>query len=93
MTEAEIKQRILKSLDDFNLKELTFVEKILKEINDYFKSNKSLSFNSGYLPENDPLAQLRNSDFIGCFSDEPDFAEKSEKIAKVILGKKDIGSS
>lgn len=29
---------------------------------------------------NDPLAELRNSDFIGCFSDEPNLAEKSEQI-------------
>jgi hypothetical protein len=37
---------------------------------------------------NDPLAELRNSDFIGCFSGEPDLAEKSEQIAQEIISKK-----
>ncbi|AUC61820.1 hypothetical protein AA637_11975 [Cyanobacterium sp. HL-69] len=36
----------------------------------------------------DPLAELRNSDFIGCFSDEPDLAEKSEQISQEIISNK-----
>lgn len=42
---------------------------------------------NGYV-EDDPLAELRNSDFIGCFADEPDLAEKSEQIAQDIISKK-----
>jgi hypothetical protein len=37
----------------------------------------------------DPLAQLRNSDFIGCFEDDPDLAEKSEKITRDIITRKE----
>ncbi|MGY6529503.1 MAG: hypothetical protein ACXITR_06195 [Cyanobacterium sp.] len=33
----------------------------------------------------DPLAELRNSNFIGCFSDEPDLAQKSEQISQEII--------
>ena len=52
----------------------------------YFKTNKSLENTSETtLNNDDPLAQLRNSDFIGCFSDDPDLSENSENIAQRIL--------
>ena len=35
------------------------------------------------------LKTLLNSDFIGCFSDEPDLSENSEDIAQRILSNKD----
>ena len=37
----------------------------------------------------DPLAKLRNSDFIGCIEYHPDLAEQSEAIAHQILSQKD----
>ncbi|MGK7940495.1 MAG: hypothetical protein AB4062_10185 [Crocosphaera sp.] len=90
MENTEIKQRITKTLDNLNLEQLALVEKLLTEMTAYFKTNKSLE-NTSETPSNndDPLAQLRNSDFIGCFSDDPDLSEKSEKIAKRILYNKD----
>ena len=86
MESTEIKQTITKSLDNLNLEQLALVEKILTEITTYFKTNKSLE-NTSETPSNndDPLAQLRNSDFIGCFSDDPNLSENSENIAQRIL--------
>ena len=71
MESTKIKQRITKTLDNLNLEPLALVEKLLTEINTYFKTNKSLE-NTSETPSNndDPLAQLRNSDFIGCCSDD-----------------------
>jgi hypothetical protein len=91
MESTDIKQRITKTLDKLNSEQLTLVEKLLKEITMYFKTNKTLDIASEDPKNNDdPLAQLRNSDFIGCFADEPDLAEKSEEIAQAILSEKDI---
>lgn len=50
--------------------------------------DKKLENNKMSSDNNDPLAELRNSDFIGCFSGEPDLAEKSEQIAQEIISKK-----
>ncbi|MBF2057374.1 MAG: hypothetical protein IGQ45_09150 [Cyanobacterium sp. T60_A2020_053] len=36
----------------------------------------------------DPLAELRNSDFIGCFSGDVDLVEQSEQIVKDIISKR-----
>lgn len=78
MENADIKERINQTLDHLNSEQLALVERIFKKI-------------TSETPENtdDPLAQLRNSDFIGCFADEPDLAQKSEEIAQRILAKKD----
>ena len=86
MESTEIKQTITKSLDNLNLEQLALVEKILTEMTTDFKTNKSLE-NTSETPSNndDPLAQLRNSDFIGCFSDDPNLSENSENIAQRIL--------
>jgi transcription initiation factor TFIIIB Brf1 subunit/transcription initiation factor TFIIB len=45
--------------------------------------NKTINNNN-----NDPLAELKNSDFIGSFSDDLNLAEKSEQIAQDIMSKK-----
>lgn len=37
-----------------------------------------------------PLADLRNSDFIVCFSGEPDLAKKAAAIPQAILSRKDV---
>ncbi len=90
MESTEIKQRITKTLDNLNLEQLALVEKVLTEMTVYFKTNKTLENASETLSNNDdPLAQLRNSDFIGCFSDDPDLSENSEDIAQRILSNKD----
>ncbi len=90
MENTEIKQRITKTLDNLNIEQLALVEKILTEMTTYFKINKSLE-NTSETPSNndDPLEKLRNSDFIGCFSDDPELSEKSENIAQEILSNKD----
>ncbi len=49
-------------------------EKIVQMILTTIESKKQNK--KDYL-DDDPLAELRNSDFIGCFSDDPDLAEKS----------------
>ncbi len=86
MESTEIKQRITKTLDNLNIEQLALVEKILTEITTYLKTNKYLENTSETSSNNDdPVAQLRNSDFIGCFSDDPDLSEKSENIAQEIL--------
>ncbi|HEY9702076.1 MAG TPA: hypothetical protein V6C58_06505 [Allocoleopsis sp.] len=36
----------------------------------------------------DPLAELRNSNFIGCFESDADLSEKSAAIVKDILSQK-----
>ncbi len=89
MESTEIKQRITRKLDNLNLEQLALVEKLLTEMTAYFKTNKFLE-NTSETPSNndDPLAQVRNSDFIGCFSDDPDLSEKSENIAQRILSNK-----
>lgn len=90
MTNTTIKQRITATLNNLTTEELTLVEKILTEITGYFQNNQ----NANLIPKNnqnndDPLAQLRNSDFIGCIEDDPDLAEQSEAIAHQILSQKD----
>lgn len=90
MESTEIKQRITRTIDNLSLEQLALVEKILTEITVNFQTNKPLENISETLSNNDdPLAQLRNSDFIGCFSDDPDLSENSEDIAQRILSNKD----
>jgi hypothetical protein len=91
MTSIEIKQKINQTLDNLTDEELTLVDNLLSQITAYLKSKNSLDNSlKNNLVETDPLAQLRNSDFIGCFSGEPDLAEKSEEIIKTILSNKNI---
>jgi len=86
MDTTDIKYRIAQTLENLSSEQLILVEKVLKEITDYFNPIKLPEVNE---TPSDPLAQLRNSDFIGCFEDEPDLAEKSEKIARDIITKKE----
>lgn len=89
MQSTEIKQRITQKLDNLNSEQLVLVEKLLTEITAYFQTDESLEIKEAITAnEDDPLAQLRNSDFIGCFEDEPYLAEKSEEIAQEIISKR-----
>ncbi len=91
MTNTQIKQRITNTIDNLNTEELTLVEKILTEITSYFQSNQTANIlDKNHQTNDDPLAKLRNSDFIGCIADDPDLAEKSEEIAHKILFQKDV---
>jgi hypothetical protein len=91
MEKTDIKYRINKRLDNLELEQLILIDKILQEFTFYFQANQALEISSKTKENSeDPLAQLRNSDFIGCFSDESDLAEKSETIAHEILSKTEI---
>jgi hypothetical protein len=90
MTNLELKQQIAQKLDNLNTEELALVDNLLNQITSYLKSKTSLDTS---VPDNsdndDPLAALRNSDFIGCFAGESDLAAKSEEIVHSILSQKD----
>jgi hypothetical protein len=90
MNNIEIKQKINKKLDLLNTEELTLIDNLLNQITSFLKIKTPLDIPSKDNFENDPLADLRNSDFIGCFSSEPDLAEKAEEIAQGILSRKDV---
>ncbi|MFN9734946.1 MAG: hypothetical protein ACK544_13670 [Microcystis sp.] len=91
MNNIEIKQKINKKLDLLNTEELTLIDNLLNQITSFLKIKTPLDISSKDNFENeDPLADLRNSDFIGCFSGEPDLAEKAEEIAQGILSRKDV---
>ncbi len=91
MNNLEIKQRITATLDELNTEELTLVESLLIQVTSYLKIKTSKNNLSELATDNeDPLATLRNSDFIGCFSGESDLAEKSEQIAQEILSSRNI---
>lgn len=90
MNRSNIKQRITQSLDNLSFEQLTLVEKLVSDITAYFQTAQSVKITSEINQnKDDPLAQLRNSDFIGCFSDDTDLAEKSEEIGQRILSQKD----
>jgi hypothetical protein len=82
MEMAEIKQRISTTLDHLSLEQLILVDNLLQVI------SSEANFSAIPDDENDPLAKLRNSDFIGCFEDDHDLSVKSEEIAQEILSKK-----
>jgi len=89
MNRTEIKQRIAQSLDRLNPEQLVFVEKVVREIAAYLNSEPLVESSSESGEQDDPLAQLRNSEFIGCFADDSDLAEKSEQVAWEILSKRE----
>jgi hypothetical protein len=80
MNTADIRQRITQKLNNLDFDQLTLVESFLNQFTAYL--GKAFR-REGKQP--DPLANLRNSDFIGCFSDEPDLATNSEEIVHRIL--------
>jgi len=91
MNNIEIKQKINKKLDLLNTEELTLIDNLLNQITSFLKIKTPLDISSKDNFENeDPLADLRNSDFIGCFSGEPDLAEKAAAIAQGILSRKNL---
>ncbi|MGI0483416.1 hypothetical protein ACN4EE_21870 [Geminocystis sp. CENA526] len=87
MNKLEIKKRITDNLDNLTIEDLTFIENLLSQLTSYLKTQKQQN-NCSKNNEDDPLLELRNSDFIGCFSGETDLAEKSEQIVKDIISKK-----
>ena len=80
MNKLEIKKRITDNLDNLTIEDLTFIENLLNQFTSYLKTQKQQN-NLSQNNNDDPLSELRNSDFIGCFSGEIDLAEKSEQIA------------
>jgi hypothetical protein len=80
MNTAEIKQRITQKLNGLDIDQLALVDNLLNQLTSYL--NKTAIQQSA---QPDPLASLRNSDFIGCFSGDPDLATNSEEIAHQIL--------
>ncbi len=80
MDTAEIKQRITQKLNNLDIDQLTLVENLLNQLTAYL--NKATRKEE---KQSDPLASLRNSDFIGCFSSDPDLATNSEEIAHQVL--------
>jgi hypothetical protein len=81
MNTAEIKQRITQKLNSLDIDQLALVDNLLNQLTSYL--NKIATPKASEQP--DPLASLRNSDFIGCFSGDPDLATNSEEIAHQIL--------
>lgn len=90
MNQLEIKNKITASLDDLSMEELTLIDKFLNQFTSYLKlKNVQNKLSQSNISDNDdPLAELRNSDFIGCFSGDVDLAEQSEQIVKDIISNK-----
>ena len=87
MNNSKLKQEIEQNLSQIspdNLKIIAEFVEFIKQKQDTIKTNRSATIKN----HEDPLAELRNSDFIGCFSGEPDLADKSEETAKAILAEK-----
>ena len=85
MTEIEIREKIQNKLNELDFQELVFVDKLLSNITgDLQEIKQTLKVNNQHLKV-DPLPSLKDSDFIGCFVDEPDLSEKSEQLAQLIL--------
>lgn len=80
MNTAEIRQRITQKLNNLDIDQLILVENLLNQLTAYL--NKATKKEE---TQPDPLASLRNSNFIGCFSSDPDLATNSEEIAHQIL--------
>jgi hypothetical protein len=87
MSNINLRQEIEENLSQIspdNLKVIAEFVEFIKQKQGTIKTNMSATIKN----DEDPLAELRNSDFIGCFSGEPDLGEKSEEIAKAILAEK-----
>ena len=74
-----IKQRITQKLNNLDITQLTLVDNLLTQLTVYLNPPNSI------VASLDPLASLRNSDFIGCIADDPDLAANSEELAHQIL--------
>ncbi|OUC15163.1 MAG: hypothetical protein B0A82_08425 [Alkalinema sp. CACIAM 70d] len=79
MDATSIKQRITQKLNNLDIAQLTLVDNLLTQLTAYLNPTQSTTETA------DPLASLRNSDFIGCIADDPDLAANSEEIAHQIL--------
>ena len=87
MIEATIRKKIQDKLNKLDLQELIFVDRVLTDITTYL-NQKDVTENSINNPQNqDSSISLKDSDFIGCFADDPDLSEKSEHLANLILSK------
>lgn len=83
MTATELKQKIAQKLNSLDIEQLTLIDNLLSQLTSYLKKTTSPSETN-----HDPLASLRNSDFIGCFEDDPNLATNSEAIGHEILSRK-----
>lgn len=87
MDKIKLKQEIEQNLSQIsfdNLKIIADFVEFIKQKQEIVKTNISPTIKNNQ----DPLAELRNSDFIGCFSGETNLAENSEEIAKTILAER-----
>jgi hypothetical protein len=80
MNTAEIKQRITQKLNNLDIDQLTLVDNLLNQLTTYLNKTTAKG-----IEQPDPLASLRNSNFVGCFAGDPDLATNSEEIAHQIL--------
>ena len=87
MNKIELQQKIEQNLSQISLDNLKIIADFVEFIKQKQKTIKT-NISPAIKNSQDPLAELRNSDFIGCFSGEADLAEKSEEIAQTILAKK-----
>ena len=85
MIETQIREKIQNKLNELNFQELVLVDKLLSNVTAYLQETKqALKANSQNLKV-DSLPSLKDSDFIGCFVDEPNLSEESEQLAQLIL--------
>lgn len=85
MTETQIREKIQNKLNELDFQELVFVDKLLSNVTAYLQKTKQTLKVSNQHLNVDSLPSLKDSDFIGCFVDEPDLSEKSEQLAQLIL--------
>ena len=85
MIETQIREKIQNKLNELDFQELVFVDSLLSNVTAYLQETKqALKANSQNLKV-DSLPSLKDSDFIGCFVDEPNLSEESEQLAQLIL--------
>jgi hypothetical protein len=88
MNAIDLRQQIDQKLANLTIEELALVDKLLLDLKLYFQSPSRGRVIQTPPVEDDPLALLRDSDFVGCFSGSPDLAEKSEEIVGEIFNEK-----
>ena len=85
MIETQIREKIQNKLNELDFQELVFVDSLLSNVTAYLQETKQTLKAKNQNPKVDSLPSLKDSDFIGCFVDEPNLSEKSEQLAQLIL--------
>jgi hypothetical protein len=85
MIETQIREKIQNKLNELDFQELVFVDSLLSNVAAYLQETKQTLKANNQNPKVDSLPSLKDSDFIGCFVDEPNLSEKSEQLAQLIL--------